>query len=172
MAESAVQERHSCSTENAVKFQEWFKSRGGILIWPSIDFGSLGTSWTTPYRNADGTQATKPTWKAANEPSRHITDPAEVDVITEQEVKRFHVATRMGGNGLSIKVTGGGTRRIHKEVEKAQEKYGKPAWYAFDYGDYKNCVILVEGDRQPLPEWLAAHGQSPTDAQASSNLEV
>lgn len=161
-----MSERHTCHPENAAKFLDWFANRGGILIWPSVDFGSLGTSWTTPYRNADGTPVTKPTWKAANEPERHITDPAEVDVLTRREVKRFHVGVRMGSQGMSLKVTDAGSARIRKEMEKATEKYGKPAWYAFDYGDEKNAVIYVEGDRQPLPEWLAAHERHDLEVPA------
>ena len=46
-----------------------------------------------------------------------------------EEVKRFHVGVRMGSNGLALKVTDGGSRRIRREVSKA----GEGAYYAFDY---------------------------------------
>jgi hypothetical protein len=48
----------------------------------------------------------------------------------------------MGSQGLSIKVTDGGTRRIRAAVAKAKEQYGD-AWYEFDYGNYENAVILA-----------------------------
>ena len=35
------------------------------------------------------------------------------------EVKRFHVAVRLGSQGFSLKVSDGGSRRIRREVAKA-----------------------------------------------------
>lgn len=151
-------ERYACDPENAAKIAEWFSNRGGILIWKSINLSNPDASWTSPALGSDGNPFQKPNWQAGNQPDQHITDPAEVDVIVSKEVKRFHVAVRMGRQGLSLKVTDGGTRRIKQAVAKATEKYGKPAWYGFDYGDYNNAVIYVEGERQPLPEYCAQNG--------------
>ena len=150
-----IDTRYSCDEANASKILDWLKTRGGILIWESVNLSNPGASWTSPATVEDGSPYPKPNWQCGNTPARHITDIADVDVTTAKEVKRFHVAVRMGSQGMSLKVTDGGTRRIRSEVEKAEEKHGKPAWYAFDYGDYNNAVILIEGDRVSLTEWEA-----------------
>lgn len=154
-------QRHSCDEANAPKIAEWLRTRGGIVIWESVNLSNPGQTWTGPYRGPDGALATKPNWQCGETPARHITDPAEVDVVTAKEVKRFHVAVRRGSQGLSLKVSDGGSRRIRKEVDAAAEKSGKPAWYAFDYGEHDNCIIWVEDACVPLPEWLARQQPPP-----------
>lgn len=144
---------HVVQQANASRILDWIKNRGGILVWESVNLSNPGASWTTPALDEQGNPSRKPTWEAANEPARKITSADEVDVVTAKEVKRFHVGVRMGSLGMSLKVTDGGTRRIRAEVAKAEQKSGKEAWYEFDYGDYKNAVILVEGDRVPLNEY-------------------
>lgn len=145
-------EPHVCDEGNALKFREWLATRGGLLIWKSVDLGNLGASWTTPALTAEGLPYPKPTWQAESTPSRRITDPAEVVVTTAREYKRFHVGVR-AGCGLALVVTDAGSRRIRKEVARAEEATGKPAWYVFDYGSEQNAVILVEDSRVPLSEW-------------------
>lgn len=135
--------------ENAENFKLWLATRGGIAVWESQDFGSLGKTWSTPANNEDGTPTQKPTWQVAAQPKEVITDIARFEVCIDKVVKRFHVGVRAGGNGLSLKVTDGGSRRIRKEVEKA----GKGAYYVFDYGSHENCVILAPDTVIPLAEF-------------------
>lgn len=80
-----------------------------------------------------------------------ITDAALVDVAVYETVKRFHVATRMGGNGLSVKLTDGGSRRIRAELAKA----GEGATYTFDYDSYENCVILRQSELLPIADYVS-----------------
>jgi len=40
--------QHECSEENAPKFWEWLRTRGGIAVWKSINLGNAGASWSTP----------------------------------------------------------------------------------------------------------------------------
>lgn len=165
-------EPYTCDEKDAAKIHGWLLHRGGILIWRSVNLSNPGQSWTTPATirrgDCEGSKAQegspddilpypKPTWQAANQSERHITSAADVRVSTAKEVKRFHVATRMGGNGLSIKLTDASSRKLRSEVAKAHEQYGKDAWYVFDYGDYKNAVILIEDSAIPLTEWVAKH---------------
>jgi hypothetical protein len=143
--------KHTCTIENAPRFAEWLKSRGGIAIWRSIDLSNPGGSWSTPAQTPAGQPQGKPNWQVEKHPHMIITDPAEIGVSIDKEVKRFHVAVRMGGNGLSMKVTDGGSRRIHSEVEKA----GEGAYHVFDYDDYKNAVIMAPAEEnRSLTEWL------------------
>lgn len=142
-------DKHQVSPEHAPKFIEWIQSRGGIAIWRSVNLSNPSGSWSTPALTVEGQQYPKPTWEAANEPERIITDPAEIEVVTAKEVKRFHVAVRAGRNNpLSFKCTDASSARIRKAVEKA----GDGAWYEFDYST-QEAVIFVPGTSVPLPDW-------------------
>ena len=146
---------HECSVENAAQFLDWIKNRGGVAIWKSINFSDLGKTWSTPALEKDGTPKKKQSWEMDNEPYKIVTDPEKIRVYFAKEHKRFHVATRMGSQGMSIKVTDGGSRKIWKEVEKA----GEGAFYVFDYFDEQNCVIMVpdKSKEMSLAEWERQH---------------
>lgn len=148
-----IMKNHEIQEANAPKILEWFRDRGGLAIWDSVNLSNPGASWTAPVNDEHGKPKGKPTWEASNEPSRVITDMAEVDVITAQEIKRFHIGVRMGSQGLSLKVTDGGTRRIRAAVAKANLEHGEDkAWYVLDRGT-QEAVIMVEAGRVPLAEW-------------------
>ena len=148
-------EKHHCTAENAMRTLSWIRTRGGLALWQSIDLSDPGKSWTTPALTEDGKPYEKPTWKAASEPYRIITDAADVLVDIPKEVKRFHVAVYTGAQGLKIKVTDGGSRRIRAAVRKAADQYGE-AWSEFDYGT-QEAVIFVAEKSVPLSEWEAAN---------------
>jgi hypothetical protein len=71
---------HIVTAENAQKMAGWIRERGGIAVWPSINFSNLGVTWSTPARNFDGTPTTKPIWQSAAKPER-ITDPADLTSV-------------------------------------------------------------------------------------------
>jgi hypothetical protein len=135
--------------DHAKKIAEWLAHRGGVLIWHSAKIGSVQTL-TTPALLVDGTPDTKPPHWSMKENPEHVTDIGQVFVVEPKEVKRFHVAVRMGGQGLCIKVTDEGSNRIRKELAKA----GDNAWYEFDYCDYNNCIIFNEGKKTPLAQYI------------------
>lgn len=139
---------HPIDPSNVDKIRMWLAERGGLALWRSINFSNIGASWTTPVNDEDGNPKGKPTWEAANEPERIITDPAEVVVAVPKEVKRFHVAIRQGSQGMTMKLTDGATRRVRAAVAKA----GEGAWYEFDYG-MQDAVIYVADKTVPLTEW-------------------
>ena len=107
--------KHEVMIEDSPKIREWFATRGGIAVWPSVNLSNPGASWTTPRLALDGTPTTKPTWQAGNTP-HEITDPADVVVVTAREVRRFHVAVRIGSQGMSLKLTDASTARVRKAV--------------------------------------------------------
>ena len=159
---------------NALRIFGWLKDRGGILIWPSVDLSNPGASTTTPALGPDGVRPNKPNWRSASKPSLHITDLNDVGIITAKEVKRFHVAVRMGSQGLSLKVTDGGSRRIYAEVAKAEEKYGVEAWHEFDYGDEKNAVIMIADKTVSLADWIELQKPAavpPKPVKACGNVQ-
>lgn len=138
-----------CKAENAGKILDWMRTRGGIAVWVSVDLSSPGECMITPYLNMEGNVKTKPHWRMDNTPERVITDPAMVVVSTDVEVKRFRIALRIGSQGMSIKVSDGGSRRIRKEVEKA----GDGAYYVFDYATQEAVIMKPKGEYVPLDEW-------------------
>lgn len=143
-------EKHTIQSENAKKIHEWIDTRGGIFIWHSIDLSNPDKEIITPALTVDGKPYQKPHWSCSDTPARHITDVNDIIVSIDKEVKRFHVAVRFSSNGLSLKVTDGGSRRIRKEVEKA----GDGAYYVFDYSDYNNAVIKIPSSKIPLSQYI------------------
>jgi hypothetical protein len=143
---------HTVTSDNAEQILGWLRTRGGIAIWPSVNMSDLGLSWTTPALT-DGKPTTKPTWQAGETPEI-ITDPAQVLVSVDREVKRFHVAVRTGSQGLSLKVSDGGSRRIRKAVAAA----GEGAYHVFDYGT-QEAVIMNSVTTVPILEWLVCRGE-------------
>jgi hypothetical protein len=137
--------------DNAKRIANWLRTRGGIAIWQSIDFNRLGKTLTTPATTAEGAPFPKPVWWVAGEPACIITDFADVIISNDVEVKRFHVALRMGANSLQVKCTDGATRRIRAAVAKA----GEGAYHTFDY-ERQDAVIMKPEAQVPLLEWLAA----------------
>ena len=141
--------KYTCQPEDAPRIWDWIKNRGGIVKWASCDMSDLNKSWTTPYRDEKGEIRTEaPHWKAPR-PSHHITDPADVCVAVDKEVKRFRVGIRRSSNGMSMKVTDAGTRRIREAVAKA----GVGAYYRFDY-EFQNVVIMAPENVVPLADWI------------------
>ena len=136
----------TCTPENATKFLDWLKGRGGIAIWKSANLSNPGASWSTPALQENGGPTTKPTWEASGTPEI-ITDVAEVIVLTFKEVKRFRVGVKQKGMGL--RVTAAGTRRINAACAKA----GADAFYDFDYST-QEAVIKVPDLRISLVEFV------------------
>jgi len=136
--------------DNAEKIADWLRTRGGIAIWQSIDFNRAGATITTPVNTSTGEPTDKPYYWLGNKPEVIITDPAEVLISKDIEVKRFRVGLRMGDNGLKIKCTDGASRRIRAEVAKA----GEGAYHVFDYAT-QEAVILKPESQVPLLDFLA-----------------
>jgi hypothetical protein len=141
-----MNEPHSISPENVPQFRDWIANRGGVAIWRSINLSNPGASWSTPAKTVEGEPTPKPTWQASNQPERIITDPNEIVVVVPREIRRFRVGVQHG-DGLSLKVTDGGTRRIRAAVAKFPD-----AWYEFDYGT-QEAIIFVPLKSIPLSEW-------------------
>jgi len=135
---------------NAEKFSEWLRNRGGIAKWDAINFS--GDSCFTP-AITDNLPTTKPHWKYPNTPTIIITDPAQVSFYTQREVKRFHIAVRLGANGLRVKVTDASSRRINNTLEKL----GTDAWYEFDY-ETQDAVFYLPDSTLTLDKWRLLNG--------------
>jgi hypothetical protein len=140
-------EKHQCRVENAAKFMEWIKGRGGIAVWQSADLGNPDLSWSTPANSTDGTPTAKPTWQAMEKPERIITDASEIEVCFDKEVKRFRVAIR--GNGMQFELTDASRRKVRGETVKA----GKGAYHQFDY-ETQEAIIYAPDKVLTLTEWF------------------
>jgi len=144
-----MSERHLITMQAAVKVREWLKAGRGVAVWRSINLSNPDGQWLTPARTEDGKTMTKQSWEMPNEPNQVFEKVEDFRVGIDREVKRFHVAVRMGSQGFSYKVTDAGSARIRSEVEKA----GDNAYHVFDYGDYKNAVIMAPDKIINLEDW-------------------
>ena len=141
--------QHEVLPENAGKFRQWIRERGGVALWRSISLSNPGASWFTPARTADGQPMGKPNWQSDDVPTFIVTSEDDVGVVTEREVKRFRVAVRGGrSNPFMIKLTEGSAKRLRRELEKV----GDGASYTFDY-HAQEAVILVIEETVSLSEW-------------------
>lgn len=127
------------------QFEHWIATRGGVIVWKNINFSDPGAgNIFTPATTQDGKPGrdAKPRW--SHEYSETVTDIKRFKFTAAlKEVKRFRVGVRMGSQGMSLKVTDGGTRRIRKECAKAKEKYNAEAKYRFDYETQEAVIEIV-----------------------------
>lgn len=137
--------------QNVQFIRKWLAARRGLAVWNAADFS--GRKMSTPLLDAEGNPYPQPTWWVDKTPSATATTEEEVFVRVWKEVKRFHVAVRMGSQGLTVKVTDYGSKRIRKECEKATDKTGKESSYYFDYESHENVVIQVQDAVVPLTEY-------------------
>ena len=129
------------------KFEKWIKERGGVQVWNNLNLSNPDAGQQfTPALTEDDKEYQKPTGSVAK--GEVIQDIGRFRFVERmEEFKRFRVAVRRGSQGLSMKVTDGGSRRIRKECTNAREKYGD-SYYRFDYST-QEAVIEVpvwEGD--------------------------
>lgn len=132
--------KHDCAIENADAFVDWIKNRGGVAVWNSRNLSNPGRSLSTPNKTKEGEPFPSPDWQVGSSPDLIITDPKEIEVHKDKEVKRFHVAIRQSSNGLMLKCTDASSRRIRKAVEKA----GRGAHHTFDYASQEAVILVPE----------------------------
>ena len=139
--------RLEVTEENAPRFLEWLRARGGVAVWQSVDLSDPG-SVSTPARTVEGAAMSRPHWKFAEAPERIITSAADIDVVVWQEVKRSRVGLQHGAQGFRVKLTDAGSRRLRAAVAAA----GEDATYKFDY-ETQDAVVLAPKTCVPLNEW-------------------
>lgn len=136
---------------NAPTLAKWISERGGVAQWYSIDLSDPGYRALSPALDKDGNPYPKPSWKVDSRPMLVVTDPAKIVLALDVEVRRFHVAVRVGGSGLKFKLTDASSDRVRRAVAKA----GEGAYYGFDYGT-QEAVIWKPESTMTLAEWMAA----------------
>ena len=139
--------RIECDAHNAHTFHDWIQKRGGVAKWLSVNLSNPGASWSSP-AITNGEPTTKPSWESAAQPEFIVTDPAEIGVYTAKEIKRFKIAVRRSGNGMSLKLTDGSTNKVNKAVEET----GPGAFYQFDYYS-QEAIIYKQDELISLVEW-------------------
>jgi hypothetical protein len=123
------------------KFQTWINNRGGVQVWKNINLSNpdAGNTFTPALKIREGEETIpypQPHWSM--ERGEVITDINRFKFVKAfKEVKRFHVAIRVSGNGLTLKCTDASTRRIRAACDKFPGSV-----YRFDY-DTQECVIEI-----------------------------
>ena len=143
---------HDITAEKAPLMLGWLKDRGGLAIWQSTNL-NYPMSWTCPVNDEHGQPKPKPYKVAADQPERIITSTDEVLVHTDHEVARFHVAVRMGRQGLQVKLTDASTAKVKKALEKA----GDYAFHRFDYETQEAVIMAPDGQSLTLTQWAKEH---------------
>ena len=143
----------TCSPENAAKFAEWIKSRGGVAKWQSADLSNPNASWSTPARTLENQPTPQPYWKAESQPVFVVTDPAEIGVVIDREVKRVHFSLKRG-DSFNLVLTDASSLRVYKAVFEA----GNGAYHVFD-GD--EAVIMTPESVMSLAEWISSQTIEP-----------
>ena len=156
----ASQYKLTCSIENAGKFADWVRTRGGVAVWHSVNLSNPGASWSTPANDKDGKPYEKPTWQAYDAPAFIVTDPADIGVCSDKAVMRFHVAVQRG-DGLSFKLTRASSERVRRAVAEA----GDGAHHVFDY-DFQDAIILKPDRVVSLAEWIEENASKEATVNA------
>ena len=134
--------------QNAKTIAAWIETRQGIKVWRSIDLSDPGKEILTPKLSESGEETGKPHWSMGNDPAEIITDISSVNVSVDREVKRFHVAVRLGAQGMKLKCTDASSARIRRECAKWEGSR-----YEFDY-DTQECVIFAPLEIVSLADYL------------------
>ena len=134
---------------------DWIRNRGGVAVWNSQDLSDPGKSWSTPANAKDGTPTRRPHWAAGERPDEIHTDPGQIQVNHDREVKRFRIAIARGG-GFKMYLTSASSRKVRAAVEKA----GIGAHHVFD-GD--EAVIMAPSKTETLAEWANSNGYTVRD---------
>jgi hypothetical protein len=155
-----IDNKHWCESQNADKFWDWIKNRGGVAVWQSQDLSNPGQSWSTPALTKEGTPYPKPhPWKTKDAPDRVITDPEDILVSEDIEVKRFRI--KLEQRGLKIVVSDAGSARIRREIAQANDRcfLREGAFNRFDYAT-QEAVILAPIKVIGLTDWAKQNGKT------------
>jgi hypothetical protein len=152
----ASPEKHVITTEAASSVWYWLKHRGGVAVWRSRNPDKPKMTWTTQFRNPDGTLVTQPIPDADITPERVISDPDDVVVKVETEVNRLHIHRTPDGS-LSPE--------DNHEVCVAVVESGEGS-----YARYKkdSAVIFAPAKLIPLAEWMSMTDEQRQQVQAES----
>jgi hypothetical protein len=148
--------------ENAPKFAEWLRTRGGLAVWVSKDLGGdAGSSVTTPVRTNNGEPVPRPGWRYGQTPDRIITDPAEVEVTIDKPVETFEIKLKTSGHRVVLTVVS--DRKVRAALARAgdgsyhvfgERNDGAGRLYnALQFG-CDTCTIMKQAQVTPLPLWL------------------
>ncbi len=138
--------------QDAAKIAGWLQARRCLAVWNSIDLSDPGFQMFTPGFTEDGKPYPKPHWKLANSPARVIDNFDEIVVSRDKEIRRFHVAVRVSGNGLMLKCTDASSRKIREAITKA----GEGSYNIFDYSMQQAVIMAPDGAMVPLSKWMEA----------------
>ena len=138
-----------CNEENAARFLDWCRTRGGVARWRSVNLSNPGASWSTPALTPERTPTPRPTWQADNQPEAIESDPTKIIVFAAVEVKRLRIAIKRG-DSFNLTLTDASSRRVRKAVADL----GDGAFYRFDGGE---AVIFQSRNVGTLADWAAAH---------------
>jgi hypothetical protein len=120
------------------KFQNWIKTRGGVVVWRNQDLSCRRGDMFTPVNGPDGKESPRPHW--AYTVHETITDITRFKFATrEVEVGRCKIAlktkgydTMFGFMPTALVLTDGSQRRVDKLQHKLKEQHRADVTFYFE----------------------------------------
>lgn len=146
---------YDCDIENAPKFADWIKNRGGVAWWRSVNLSNPSASWSTPALT-DGKPTPRPTWQADSTPEI-ITDPAKIGVYETRVLEKVEVKLKVGSGMMAVL-----TQASQNRLDKAMRKHGsghKDTVFYRRSGDlmFPEMEVCESVDLGSLKDWMAAN---------------
>lgn len=143
--------KHEVAVENAAKFAEWIRDRGGIAVWKSHDLSDPSASVSTPALT-EGKPTQSPHWKFAGKPEFVVTDPADIEVYEHEVIEAFDVRLRHDGQGHLVL-----TDKWQRRVDHALAKAGPGSFYRKTGSPFMDPGIEICRSRAigTLKDWMA-----------------
>jgi|MudIll2142460700_1097286.scaffolds.fasta_scaffold07387_3 hypothetical protein len=148
--------------EHVPQLVEWFKERGGILVWPVVDPLNPDNTCAkpTPAKTEVGEPCGKPQG-AIGEPIL-ITNPAEVGVEFEAVVTWIPVKiARIEQNGQKIILTDASRRKVEAKIKKLRKTYGKEIYAVPDNLSRSALVVMCHSMAGSLTKFMTQTFDGP-----------
>lgn len=144
---------HECDEENAARFLDWIRNRGGVAFWKSVNLSNPGASWSAPALQADGQPATKPTWQAENAPSAIYRDASKIGVYTGKVVETLPAVLRL--KGMTAVLSKQTAKRLAAALRRVEKSHGS-SFYRMGGLTDPAVYICTAGPMISLQEWADA----------------
>jgi len=143
--------RITITADMAPKIRGWIRDRGGVNYWRSASLSDPSRTCFTPIFDVDGNPTGKPAWWCEREPADTLKAEDAFEVVRDKKYKTCRIATRVGAQGLLIKLTDASSAKVKKLLDEA----GEGSRYEFGGIDGKDCTVFKKVGVTPLEEWDA-----------------
>lgn len=153
---------HEVALEEAHKFLDWIRNRGGVANWKSANLGNPSASWSTPFLEVDGTPKRKPTWEAEDVPSAVHKDATRIGVYSTTLVET--IPAKVLRRGMSLVLSRGTEKKLNAALKRVEKSHGN-SFYRKGGMLIPEIYIYASKDIGSLQEW--ADAQDPVEQETA-----